>query len=145
MTISDRPLFSRGRKARGFTLIEMMLVVAVVAILMAIALPTYLQSVRKTNRADAKAVLMEIAQFMDRYYTTNSTFVGATPLYTVSPKGASATDKRYDISFTTASPLTTPTTFTIQAIPANMQTGDSCGTLSITNTGVQSPATAGCW
>ena len=46
----------------------------------AIALPSYRNAMLKGNRADAKAVLMESAQYMERYFTTNNTYVGATPL-----------------------------------------------------------------
>ncbi len=56
--------------ARGFTLIELMIVVAVIAILAAIAYPSYQDSVRKSRRADAKAALLDLAQFMERNYTT---------------------------------------------------------------------------
>lgn len=56
---------------RGFTLIEILIVVAIVAILAAIAYPSYQDSVRKSRRADARAVLLEAAQFMERFYTEN--------------------------------------------------------------------------
>jgi type IV pilus assembly protein PilE len=136
------PFRIAGENARGFTLIEVMITVVVVAILAAIALPSYQQVVRKGNRADAKAVLMETSQFMERYFTTNNTYAGATVLSAVSPKGASGTDVRYTITPPT---VTTPATFVITATPVNSQSSDSCGTLTISNTGAQTPATAGCW
>jgi len=119
-----------------------MIVLAVVAVLVAIALPSYQNSVRKSNRADAKAVLMETAQAMERFFTTNNTYVGGTVVSAVSPKGATGTDVRYNISFTAAPTLTT---WVAQAVPANSQVGDSCGTLTLSNTGAQTPSTAGCW
>ncbi len=63
---------------RGFTLIELMIVVAVVGILAAIAYPSYIDSVRKAHRADGKAALMEAAQKMEIYYARNTSYVGAT-------------------------------------------------------------------
>jgi type IV pilus assembly protein PilE len=140
------PFRIAGENPRGFTLIEVMITVVVVAILAAIALPSYQQVVRKGNRADAKAVLMETSQFMERYFTTNNAYAGATVLSTVSPKGASGTDVRYTITLaTTLATVTTPATFVITATPVNAQSSDSCGPLTIKNTGEQAPATAGCW
>ncbi len=120
-----------------------MIVVAVVAVLAAIALPSYQLIIRKGNRADAKAVVMETAQFMERYFTTNNTYVGAALLSAVSPKGATGADVKYNISFTAGEP--TAMTFVIQAVPAGSQTADSCGTLTLSNTGAQTPTTSGCW
>jgi len=132
-----------GGKARGFTLLELMIVVAVVAILTAIALPSYQQMLRKGNRADAKAVLMETAQFMERFFTTHNTYVGAGVLSGVSPKGATGNDVKYNVGFATGQP--TATTYVVRAVPTGSQTGDSCGTLTLDNTGAQTPTTAGCW
>ena len=69
------------RRQGGFTLIEVMIVVAIVAILAAIAYPSYLESVRKSKRAEARAQLMEAAQYMQRFYSQNDSFkraIGAT-------------------------------------------------------------------
>lgn len=57
--------------SKGFTLIELMIALAIVAIVAAIAYPSYQGSVRKSRRADARAVLLEAAQFMERRYTEN--------------------------------------------------------------------------
>jgi type IV pilus assembly protein PilE len=127
---------------KGFTLIELMITVAIIGILAAIAYPSYTQYVLRANRAEAEAILMENAQFMERYFTTNNTYAGANVPSTVSPKGASGTAVKYDI---TPATVTTATAFTLTATPANSQTADTCGTLTLSNTGVQSPSTAGCW
>jgi type IV pilus assembly protein PilE len=128
--------------ASGFTLVELMIVVAIIGILAAIAYPAYQQYVLRANRAEAKAILTETAQFMERYYTTNGTYVDGGLLSDVSPKGASGSAIKYDIDFS-AGP--SATAFTLRAAPAGGQTNDSCGTLTLSNTGVQTPATAGCW
>jgi len=133
---------SRGWHVRGFTLVEIMIVVAIIGVLASIAYPSYMNYVRQAARSDAKAVLMETVQFMERYYTTNNTYVGAEALSAVSPKGASGSKVRYNISFS-AGPAAT--SFTLQAVPAGSQTSDSCGTLTLSNTGAQTPTTSGCW
>jgi type IV pilus assembly protein PilE len=140
-------LSSRSGRLGGFTLIELMITVAVIGILAAIAMPSYQQYVLKANRQEAEAILMESAQFMERYFTTNNTYVGAAVLSTVSPKGSSGTGVKYNIAFSV-----TPATgagndkYTIKATRANGQVNDTtCGDLELSNTGVQTPSTAGCW
>ena len=134
---------SRHRpKTRGFTLLEVLVVFVIIGILGAIALPAYFAQARKSYRAEVKAIMMESAQFMERYYTTNKTYVGASPLSAVSPKGASATSKKYDITW---SVTPTASAYTMQAVPGNSQSSDTCGTLTLSQTGAQTAATANCW
>ncbi len=66
------------KSKRGFTLIELMIVVAVVGILAAIAYPSYIDSVRKAHRADGKAALLNAAQKMEAYYARNAKYTDAT-------------------------------------------------------------------
>lgn len=131
-----------NKPQRGFTLTELMVVVAIIGILASIAYPAYLEYVRRAARADAKAVLMEAAQFMERYFTTNNTYVGATLPSAVSPKGATGAAVRYNISFAVGP---TATTYTVQAVPANAQVGEACGTLTVAHTGATTPAAGNCW
>lgn len=131
-----------SKQASGFTLIELMIVVAIIGILASIAYPAYQQYILRANRAEAQAILTETAQFMERYFTTNGTYKDGAILSAVSPKGASGSAIKYDISF---SVTPSATAFTLQAAPAGAQASDSCGTLTLSNTGAQTPTTAGCW
>lgn len=130
------------RAISGFTLIELMITLVIIGILSAIAYPSYLDYVRRAARSEAQAILMETAQYMERYYTTNNTYAAASLVSSVSPKGGSGGTVRYTLSF---SGTPDATSFTLQAVPANGQTGDACGTLTLTSTGARTPASASCW
>jgi type IV pilus assembly protein PilE len=133
---------SRGKFVRGFTLIEVMVTVAIVGILAAVAIPAYSSYVIKGHRSNAKAILMESAQFMERYYTTNNAYTNAALLSTVVPKGATGGGIKYNITF---SVVPSATGYTLQAEPTSAQAVDVCGTLTLSSTGAQTPTTAGCW
>lgn len=134
------------RSANGFTLIELMITVAIVGILAAIAYPSYTDHIRKARRADAQAALLELAQFMERHYSLNNSYLcrqDAGPCagktidtdppdlpFEEAPKDGGT--KFYDLSFS-AGP--TATSFTLQAAPKGGMAGDPCGNLRISNTG----------
>lgn len=127
---------------RGFTLIELMVVVAIVGILAAVGYPAYTEHIRQSRRVDAQTALMELVQFMERHYTTNGSYTGASLPFTVSPKSGTA---YYNLSLTSAAQ-----TYTLTATPTTVQAGDKCGTLSLNQTGLREAkknnvAVTGCW
>lgn len=130
-----------GGRAAGFTLIELMIAVLVVAVLMAIAYPSYQGHVIKTRRAAASACMLEAAQFMERFYTTNLRYNATPPpanVAVVLPALQCGQDlaTHYTIGLAAG---TTATTYSIQAVPRNQQlTKDTkCGTLTINQTGTK--------
>lgn len=139
-------------KIRGFTFVEMVVVVAVIGVLAAIAIPQFMDYLKKSKRSDAVGVLTEAAQFMERYYSDNGGYYDAInnanptlpAAISVVPRGA--TDVYYNISF---SGTNTASAFTVQAVPVNSMAGDACGTFTLTNTGQRavsgSKALAECW
>lgn len=127
-------------RSSGFTLIEIMIVVAIVAILAAIAYPAYTDQVRKTRRADAKATLMDFAQGAERFYTQNGTYVGYGLPYNESPQDSGR--KFYNLAYNPAAQ-----TFTLSAAPKNGQEADPCGTLTINQIGTKGSddTNENCW
>ena len=112
---------------------RLMIVVGVIAILAAIAYPNYREYVINSRRAAAAACLQEKAQLMERYYTTNLTYVGADVLAGCDPE----VNTFYTFSFPAANP-TTARTFVVQAVPVTgLQNDPKCGTLTINHLGVR--------
>ena len=131
---------------QGFTLIELMITVAIIGILSAIALPSYQQYVARGHRAEAKAVVLEAASHMERFYSENFRYDKDTAGTDIalpvglnrSPKEAGSA-KQYDISV-----ASTQTTFTLTATRAtgSAMANDPCGNFTLTNTGVKALASA---
>jgi len=132
----------------GFTLVELMVTVAIIGILAGIAYPSYQESILRSRRADAKGALLGLSNAMERHYTETSAYTGAavsngnTGLPEIfaqqSPVEGGTAYYTLTIQASTAS------TFTLRATPTSIQSDDICGNLEITHTGVKTPAT-GCW
>lgn len=125
-------------QSRGFTLIEVMIVVAIVAILSAVALPSYREYIRRGHRAEARAALLQGAQWLERAATATGTY----PLTASFPTALTTIQSgRYTIAV--ASPPASATSgaaFTLTATPAGAQVGDKCGNYTLAHTGARGAA-----
>lgn len=135
------------QRAKGFTLIELMIVVAIVGILTAIAYPSYLSFIQDARRTDAEADLLDLAQWMERRFTVDGRYTtasGARPTlpFVKSPKDGA--ELFYDLSVAAST-----SSYTLFAAPAapGPQANDRCGTLSVSQTGATSETGTGtdCW
>ncbi|WP_040640750.1 type IV pilin protein [Halopseudomonas pelagia] len=124
----------------GFTLIELMLVVAVVGILAAIAYPSYQEQVRQTRRAEVAAVLLENAQLLERFFTRHGSYEeGAAALISQSPAAGQAV-------FVITSTLEVDTyLLNARAVPGGVMAGDACAQYSLNQVGQRTPAEIKCW
>lgn len=137
----------------GFTLIELMVTVAIVGILASIAYPSYQESVMKSRRADAKGALLGLANAMERHFTETNSYLGAgtTSGNTGAPTIFSATSPvdggtpYYNLTINAA----TASSYLLKATPIGAQANDKCGTLSLTQAGVRGISTTipvtDCW
>jgi len=135
----------RGNR-KGFSLIELMVVVAIISILAVIAIPQYTRYAQRSNRSDAKAALMEMAQQLERCYTTFYSYNNANCSVIVSVNAGLVYSEAgfYTIA---PDPFLGPNAqaFTLTATPAKApQTTDTgCTALTLDNIGNRTPAA--CW
>jgi len=122
---------------KAFTLLELMIVVAIVGILASIAIPSYLESVKKARRADLTGALLVAANKMERSFTVNND-------YTTASMGAADNTDYYTITLS----VQTTSTYTLLATPTTggAMVGDACGNFTYTHTGVKAVTGSGsCW
>ena len=139
-----RPTRESGRRQAGFSIVELMIVVAIIGLLAGIGVPSYRDYVNKGKRTEGKAALTAAAARMERYYTQNNCYPSAAcgnPTSADSAtaltnagipgfSGESASKAAYNISLSV-----TPQAFTVTAVPRAPFTDPLCGNLTLTNTG----------
>lgn len=147
----------------GFTLIELMITVAIVGILAKVALSSYQSSIQKSRRTQAKAALSEAAQFMERNmtlyncynYSSQAECVAASGTATALPtswQSIASGSAYYTIAFASGFPTASTYTLTATPISNSSQAADACGTFTLTHQNVRgvtgnasSVSAADCW
>lgn len=124
------------RTSSGFTLIELMIAVAIVAILAAIAYPSFADQMRKSRRAEAMASIQDGQLRLERWRVDHASFAGSGLVI------ADTTHYKFEID------TATPSKYSIKATPQGGQAKDSCGTLTLGRDGnavTKTPTTGNCW
>lgn len=127
------------RYCYGFTLIELMITVAILAIIAAIAYPSFQEQVRETRRANAQSDLLELASYMERFYTQNFSYAAAAIPFNESPKQGN--NKFYDLDLQAVD----ANSYTLRAAPKGGQAGDRCGTMTLNEVNQRAAGAADCW
>ncbi|RVU41767.1 type IV pilin protein [Rheinheimera riviphila] len=138
------------RQQRGFSLMELMVAVTIIGIIVAVALPSYNSHMLNTRRTTATSCVVELAQFMERVYTTSMDYSKNAGVATVLPPSSCRNDLA---DFYTLSLVATAQTFTLTATPIGVQAKDtSCGILTLDHAGARTAAGSGtaakvreCW
>lgn len=154
--LKTHSIYSSGgtRTVWGFTLIELVVVVAIIGILTAIAFPAYQDHMQKSRRASAKSALMDLAARQEKYYAMNNRYTDVLSLI-----GYPATGSQFDVTeghssayyqvdvTVSAATDSVPASFSAVAKPVGAQAGDSCGNFSLDSTGRQdaSGSVVSCW
>jgi type IV pilus assembly protein PilE len=129
-----------GRRSAGFTLIELVVVITVVGILAAVALPSYFEQVRRGHRAAAQAALLDVATRQKQFVIDRRAFAGSLAELGITAPG----ERSLQYSVSIEAPVDAlPPTFRIVATPQGSQASDRCGVLAVDEAGTRTPA--GCW
>ena len=126
------------RNQQGFTLIELMITIVIVAILAGIALPGYQNSVRKSHRGAVEAEMLDIANRQQQFLLANRSY--ATSFSSLGYSVPSDVAARYTCSLSASNPSSGLPTFTISCAPTSLQSASGFSTLTLDSTGTKTPA-----
>jgi type IV pilus assembly protein PilE len=136
MSVMNKPI-------RGFTLVELMIVVAIIALIIAFGYPSYRNQVMKTNRSDGMIFLLDIADRQERFYSDSGTYT--TDITDLGFANATSPDGHYTVAITDDPSSDITITYQITATPQGKQADDTCSSYTIDSLGTRTSSPASCW
>ena len=146
----SKPLESRKHTSFGFTLIELMVTVAIVTILATIAVTSYTSQIQKSRRTEAKSALLDLAGREERLFSTTNVYSDRQNFLGYATVSTPMTNMNFGNGYYQLTAVATATTYTLTANPVGAQAGDAaCGSFSVNQLGVQTVSgtstVASCW
>lgn len=122
----------------GFTLLELMIVLAILGILFSLALPAYQESIREGGRAEARSLLLQVAADQERFYSDNNSYSSAaSPLSRPIIAALASEAGLYRVTVAACATGTIANCFIATATPQGAQAADTCTSLTVSNTGLK--------
>jgi type IV pilus assembly protein PilE len=141
MTGNKRMTFRNNFRAdRGFTLMELMIVVVIIGILAAIAYPSYQQYARETKRSDAHAALLRIATLEEKFFSNNNSYTTSTTALGYGANPAVSNEGFWAVTITSGN---LASAYSLSAVPAGGHVDAACAAVTLTSAGLRGPAA--CW
>ena len=149
LVFQSAPSVRRYRLA-GFSLIELLVVLVIMGVLSAVALPGYTRYVQRGHRTEGMAALLEAQHFMERYYSANGQYLSPANAVPMLPQRLQRIPLQGTVRYQLSVREATVNSYLLQAVPEGSMAGDVCGNLTINQTGLRgvlnsTHSVAECW
>ena len=140
----------RQYRQAGFSLVELLVVLVIMGVLSALALPGYSRYVQRGNRTEVMAALLEAQHFMERFYSANGQYLSPANAVPMLPQRLQRIPIQGTVRYQLSVREATVNSYLLQAVPEGSMAGDVCGNLTINQTGLRgvlnsSRSVAECW